>query len=92
MGANASFGWPHGVAVDAKGNVYVADYANNKIKKITPLGMVTTIAGTGAAGSQDGPGKKATFNGPVGISVDGSGNIYVADGSNYKVRKIEIVH
>ena len=92
MGTNASFGMPYGVTVDGNGNVYFADYVNNKIKKITPLGLVTTIAGTGAVGSQDGPGKKATFNHPVGISVDGSGNIYVADGLNYKVRKISIVH
>lgn len=91
-GAESRLGWTYGVAVDANGNVYFSDNTDNKIKRISPAGMVTTIAGTGAAGSQDGPGKKATFNGPMGISVDVNGNVYVADGNNYKVRKITIVH
>jgi DNA-binding beta-propeller fold protein YncE len=79
------------VAVDKRnGNIFVSDFANQKIRKITSDGMVSTIAGTGAAGSNDGPGHTATFNQPMGIAVDGNGIIYVADASNYVIRKIVI--
>lgn len=89
-GAAASFTVPSGVAVDAFGNVYVADYWNNKIRKVTPQGQVTTVAGTGVAGSQNGPVTSASFNGPFGVEVDIFGNIYVADLNNNMIRKIEI--
>jgi serine/threonine protein kinase, bacterial len=90
VGSAASFAGPIGLALDAHGNIYVADYFSSKIRKVTPAGVVTTIAGTGVTGGADGPGRTATFNEPTGIAVDGSGNIYVSDGSNYKVRKIVI--
>jgi serine/threonine-protein kinase len=90
VGTGAYFSGPMGIAIDANNNLYVTDYPTNKIRKITAAGVVTTIAGTGAAGSADGAGHTATFNGPTGITVDGGGNIYVSDAGNYKIRKIVI--
>jgi len=84
----ASFNLPIGIAIDAQGNLYVADTFNNKIRKIATDGTVTTVAGQGAqeSGSVDGPAKTATFNHPTGVAIDGSGNIYVTEYSD--VRKI----
>ncbi|AYL95827.1 MBG domain-containing protein [Mucilaginibacter celer] len=87
-GTAASFKLPVGVAVDNSGNVYVADQANNLIRKITPSAVVTTFAGSGAAGSTDGTGTAATFSGPDGITIDGAGNLYVADAGTKLIRKI----
>lgn len=83
-----SFYSPTGVAVDAAGNLFVADYGNNLIRKITPAGVVSTFAGSGVQGSIDASGILASFNGPKGIAVDVSGNIYVADAGNNLIRKI----
>lgn len=87
MGDAASFNVPEDVAVDAAGNVYVADFSNNKIRKITPEGLVTTFAGSGARGQQDGMGAAATFDQPTGITVDAARNVYVAEVGD-KIRKI----
>ena len=87
-GIYASFSAPNGVAVDAAGNVYVADYGNNLIRKITPEGGVTTLAGSGAPGFANGTGTAASFYGPVGIAADAAGNVYVADYGNNLIRKI----
>lgn len=88
-GSAASFNSPQGIAADSAGNVYVADTGNNTIRKITPAGSVTTLAGTAATvGSQDGSGANASFSGPQGLIVDASGNIYVADTNNQTIRKI----
>ncbi len=87
-GAAASFNSPFGIAIDADGNLYVADSGNNMIRKITPGGTVTTIAGSGSRGANDGTGSAASFNTPAGIAVDKSGNIYVADENNNLIRKI----
>ncbi|MDQ8006120.1 MAG: NHL repeat-containing protein [Pedobacter sp.] len=88
-GTGAQFSSPRGVAVDAAGNVYVAEEANNKIRKITPAGVVTTLAGSGTAGSADGTGTAATFNQPWGIAVKADGSeIYVADSYNHRIRKV----
>ncbi len=87
-GASAMFFNPTGVAVDTAGSVYVADFGNHKIRKITAAGMVSTIAGSGAAGSTDGAAATATFNYPQGIAVDTAGNVYVADTNNHRIRKI----
>jgi len=84
----ASFFVPAGVATDALGNVYVADEANNLIRKISPAGVVTTLAGSGARGSADGIGIAASFYGPVGVATDASGNVYVADTFNNLIRKV----
>jgi NHL repeat len=87
-GTAASFGSPFGTAVDASGNVYVADSNNHKIRKITAAGVVTTLAGSGSAGSADGTGAAASFDQPLGVAVDASGNVYVADQRNHKIRKV----
>ena len=87
-GTNASFNQPWGVAVDAAGNVYVADKYNNMIRKISPAGVVTTLAGSGTAGSANGTGAAATFYSPSGVAVDAAGNVYVADDGNNMIRKI----
>ena len=87
-GTNASFNQPWGVAVDATGNVYVADKYNNMIRKISPAGVVTTLAGSGTAGSANGTGPAATFYSPSGVAVDTAGNVYVADDGNNLIRKI----
>jgi len=87
-GATAQFSSPVGVAVDGSGNVYVADVSNNRIRKITPAGEVTTLAGTGTPGFADGPGATAQFNSPFGVAIDVSGNVYVGDQFNHSIRKI----
>jgi hypothetical protein len=88
-GAAAQFLYPEGVAVDGSGAVYVADRGNFTIRKITPAGVVTTLAGTvGSSGNADGTGAAAQFNSPCGIAVDGGGNVYVADTGNHAIRKI----
>ena len=74
-GIDAQFDHPEGVAVDGSGNVYVADSSNHRIRKINPEGVVTTLAGSGTAGSSDGTGADAKFNWPEGVAVDASGNV-----------------
>jgi subtilisin-like proprotein convertase family protein len=87
-GTAASFFAPMSVAVDAAGNVYVADSASQRIRKVTSAGVVTTLAGSGTAGYVDGTGTAASFNYPWGVAVDTTGNVYVADSSNSRIRKI----
>ena len=89
-GASARFSDQNkGLAVDKEGNVYVTDTYNNTIRKITPAGVVTTVAGTaGQAGATDGLGAEALFNRPQGIGMDKEGNFYVADTYNNTIRKI----
>jgi len=88
-GSTATFNDPRGVAVDGSGNVYVADTDNDTIRKITPGGEVTTLAGSaGHAGRSDGSANVARFYGPYGIAVDHSGTVYLADTSNDTIRKI----
>ena len=87
-GTAASFYFPNSLAVDASDNIYVTEYATNLIRKVDPTGVVTTFAGNGAAGQADSTGTSASFNGPSGIAVDKSGNLYVADTYNNVIRKI----
>jgi len=87
-GPAASFNSPSGTCVDAAGNVYVADYANNLIRKITSAGVVTTLAGSGAQGTVNATGTAASFFNPFGVCVDGAGNVFVADQDNHLIRKI----
>jgi len=88
-GSAALFNSPLGVAVDGAGNVLVADAYNRTIRKITPAGKVSTLAGSaGWPGSADGPGTSASFSLPSGVAVDGTGNVFVADNYNNTVRKI----
>lgn len=87
-GAAAQFKYPEAVAVDTNGIVYVADGYNNRIRTISPAGVVSTLAGSGVAGYADGAGTAAQFSDPLGIAVDANGNVYVADGRNNRIRKI----
>ena len=89
-GTAATFDAPAGVALDSSGNVYVAEYGNNDIRKITPDGAVTLFAGSSSAtkGDANGTGNAASFWNPTGVAVDSAGNVYVADESNNQIRKI----
>jgi len=91
-GSSARFNNPYGVAADTNGNLYVADTANHTIREVTPVGtnwVVTTLAGlAGSAGTNDGTGNAARFNGPGGVAVDTKGNVYVADTANHTIRKV----
>ncbi len=88
-GSAARFGWLPAIAADSTGNLYVVDSIYNNVRKITPDGAVTTLAGTaGVTGSADGQGPAASFNSPQGIAVDGAGNVYVADTKNNLIRRI----
>jgi len=89
VGAAARFFMPAGITIDSSGNLYVSDTNNCTIRKITPAGVVTTIAGNpGIAGSVDGTGNQAQFNYPTGITVDATGNLYVCDQFNSVIRKV----
>ncbi len=88
QGAAARFDTPSGLALDAIGNLYVADTGNHAIRKVTPDGVVTTLAGNGKPGYRDGPGAQAQFDGPMGLAVDAAGRVIVADAYNDRIRAI----
>jgi sugar lactone lactonase YvrE len=88
-GNNARFDRPYGIRLDNNGNIIVADEWNHTIRRVTPTGLVTTIAGTGTIGSTDGQGAAAAFNYPWDVAIDVNDNIFVADGYNNTIRKID---
>lgn len=89
LAAVAQFNQPSAMAVDAAGNIYVADQANHCIRKIEPDGTTSTFAGTGIAGDADGEGNVAQFNGPVGIVINSTGVLFVTDSGNHRIRAID---
>jgi sugar lactone lactonase YvrE len=84
----AMFNYPKGICRDDDGNIYVADSENKRIRKITPAGIVSTIAGKGSQGYVDGAGAVAMFGYPVDVAVDQNKNVFVADLGNHCIRKI----
>ncbi len=88
---SASLSGPYGLAVDAGGALYIADYGNNCIRKVSAGGTISTVAGTGAQGSagDNGPATSAQLNLPLGVAVDSSGNLYIADSNNSLIRKVD---
>jgi sugar lactone lactonase YvrE len=90
-GSEARFNYPDKLCVDATGNVYVADSGNSTIRKVTPQGIVTTLAGkAGSFASANGLGSEARFSGPEGVTSDNVGNLYVVDGGNCTIRKVSL--
>lgn len=87
-GTAAMFEKPAGLAIDGGGNLYVADEQNHRIRKITPAGVVSTIAGSGIAGFLEGTAASARFLYPTGVAVDAAGDVYVADSGNHRIRKL----
>jgi hypothetical protein len=88
-GTAARFNNPASLAIDSSDNIYVADWSNHRIRRITPAGVVTTIAGTGTLGGTDGAVASATFNDPAGIVITPAGVIYVAEATGHIIRKID---
>jgi hypothetical protein len=87
---SAQLSAPAGVAVDAAGDFFVADYGNHRVRKVDASGVITTVAGTGVAGSKGdgGPATSARLDTPTDVVVDGTGNVFIADFGNHKVRKV----
>lgn len=88
---SATLKWPGGVAVDASGNVYIAEVNNSVIRKVSKIGQITTVAGTGTAGNSGdgGAATSAMLRNPRGVMVDATGNLYIADTGNNLIRKVD---
>jgi serine/threonine-protein kinase len=87
-GLSARFTFPASVVVDANGNGVVVDQGNNRVRQVTPAGVVTTLVGSGSFGFADGLATNAAFRHPTGVGVDASGNIFVLDAGNQRLRKL----
>lgn len=87
-GTGARFSGVSGLVSDTAGNLYVADSSSNRIRKVTPAGVVSTFAGASVSGKADGVGSAATFYNPTGLAIDYEGTLYVADTGNHRIRKI----
>jgi hypothetical protein len=91
-GTGALFNHPTAAVFDSNGNLLVVDENNNRIRKITPVGAVSTFAGNGVQADADGPATEASFNNPISMAADRTGNIYVLDGGSpgggFNIRKI----
>jgi sugar lactone lactonase YvrE len=83
---------PGGLAIDASGNLFIADTGNNRVRRVSPAGIIVTVAGTGAAGysGDGGPAASARLSAPVGLALDASGNLLIADTGNHSVRKVSV--
>ncbi len=92
IGTVAIFNSPYGICVDGSGNLLVSDTYNNRIRKITSSGTVTTLAGSGTGTYSDGIGTAASFNLPIGIAIDSTGIIFIADYNNNRIRKITLTY
>ena len=90
---SAELDWPYGVAVDASGNLFIADYQNNRIRKVSTSGVITTVAGNGTFGysGDGGSAISAELNGLTGVAVDASGNLFIADQVNNVIRKVSTI-
>ncbi len=82
---------PRGVAPDGAGNLYIADWGNSRIRKVDPAGVITTVAGDGTPGygGDGGAATEAQLNYPIGVALDGAGNLYIADRNNHRIRKVD---
>ena len=80
---------PYGVAPDGSGNLYIADFGNNRIRKVDPAGTITTVAGGGSSLGDGGMATAARLSGPAGVAPDGAGNLYIADSSHQRIRKVD---
>ena len=87
----AQLDWPEGVALDGAGNLYIADVNNNRIRKVDAAGAISTVAGDGTQGfgGDGGPATAAQLNRPTGVALDGAGNLYIAEWSNRRIRKVD---
>jgi|HubBroStandDraft_6_1064221.scaffolds.fasta_scaffold25382_3 uncharacterized protein (TIGR03437 family) len=87
---NASLGYPKALTFDASGNLYIADFGAARVRKVSPGGTITTVAGTGVNGfsGDGGPATSAELSSPTGVAVDAAGNLYIADGPNSRIRRV----
>jgi sugar lactone lactonase YvrE len=90
-GATAQFNSPDGIAVDLQNNLYVVEHWNHAVRRITPAGLVQTVAGTGLPGYVNGDGAQARFTDPGGIGLAPDGTLYIADTDNHRIRKVELL-
>ena len=90
-GTAAEIAGPHGIAVDTMGNVYFADFGNNRVRKISTTGIITTVAGSGTSVGDLGPATAAMVKEPYGVAVDKAGNLYIAEWTGNRIRKVDAV-